>query len=489
MPTSEEPPPELPHAKEGVNAGVPLREARWTQAERPPRETAEENFARVQVRLEEIYQEKIRMEAAGEAPKPPIDPPTSEHRIDEIWASYEDRRIRQVATTSFQRYSMLSDELAASRLEVEQLSTQLAEERVENQAWRSRMEAKEAEWEKRLQDMAAIVERLSATKVVDWIEQSRYGIHGKEVLGLFDQGGTTKPSQQERMKKVFLDPAEVEARQKDEDGSFSFRAPTELASQLATPMTIETPAVEPTQRPQSPLVEGGLAEESPTMLLEVQEGTLTGAAASTEPEAMEEEASRLDELVAAMELDMPSEGPQRHKTPERAPKMGELRTQLGSWATGADTGEHISEQLQEVMSEPVAIMSPQRSDPHRDEGTMVVEGVREGRPQRLGTPAYQPEEGEMRAGPSTPMLEARPTESWSMPQSHEMSRKASETPSLPGSEKKKRRCQRRLDDQCFFCKHGVHRALECPKFLKDKAAGRVIESGERMYDRQGGVSS
>ncbi|GBG64845.1 hypothetical protein CBR_g48313 [Chara braunii] len=175
MPTSEEPPPELPHAEEGVNAGVPLREAHGTQVGRSPRETAEEKFARVQVRLEEIYEEKVRLEAAGEASKPPIDPLTSEQRIDETWASYEgkrdaarlrsqeagqederadetretgdlgfsatrmaiertDRRIREVAITSFQWYSMLSDELAASRMEVEQLSTHLAEERAENQA-------------------------------------------------------------------------------------------------------------------------------------------------------------------------------------------------------------------------------------------------------------------------------------------------------------------------------------------------------------------
>ncbi|GBG85921.1 hypothetical protein CBR_g40734 [Chara braunii] len=446
MPTSEEPPPELPHAEKGVNAGV-----RGTQAERPPKETVVEKFARVQVRLEEIYQEKIRMEAAGEAPKPPIDPPTSEQRIGEAWASYEGkrdatrsrsreagqederedetretgdlgfsatrterthRRIREVAITSFQLYSMLSDELAASRLEVEQLSTQLAGERAENPAWRSRMEAKEVEWETRLQDMAAIVERLSATKVVDWTEQSRYGIQGKEVQGLFGQGGAAEPSQQEGMEE-------------------------------ATPMAVEIPIEGPAQSSQPPLAEGGPTEESPTILLEVQEGTLTGAAASTEPEAMEEEASRLDELVAAMELDMPSEGPQRHKTPERVPEIGELRTQLGSWATGADSEEHISEQQQKVMSKPVATVTPQPSDPHRGEGTTVMERVREGRPQRFDTPAYRPEGGEMRAGPSTPMLEARPTESWSMPQSHEVSREASEMSSLPESQKKKMRCQRR----------------------------------------------
>ncbi|GBG85269.1 hypothetical protein CBR_g39837 [Chara braunii] len=285
---------------------------------KPSGETKEEKSTRVQVRLEKLYQEKIRMEAAEETLKLPIDPPTSEQRIREAWASYEgerdaarlrsrdvgqenarvdearetgdlglsaarmeieraDRRIGEVAISSFQRYSMLSDELAASRLEVGQLSTQLAEERAENQAWRSRMEVKEAEWEKRLQDMAAMVERLSATKVVDWMEQSRYGIQGKEVQGLFGREGTTEPHQQGGMGKVFLDPIEAAARREVEEGRFSFRTPTELA----TPMTIEIPEGEPAQRPQPPVEEGGPTEESPTILLEVQEGALTGAAASS----------------------------------------------------------------------------------------------------------------------------------------------------------------------------------------------------------------
>ncbi|GBG90042.1 hypothetical protein CBR_g50135 [Chara braunii] len=528
VPTSGEPPPGPPPAEERTSEEDPLREGHEARTGRPPGETKEEKRARVQVRLEELYQEKLRMEAAGEAPKPPIDPPTSEQKISAAWASYEserdaprlrsrevgqgsarldearetedmgfsaagmemertDRRIGEVAISSFQRYSMLSDELAASRLEVGQLSSQLAEERVENQAWRTRMEAKEAEWEKRLQDMAAIVERLSTTKVVDWTEQSRYGIQGKKVQGLFGQEGTTEMPQQEGMGKVFLDPAEVAARREAEERRFSFRTPTELASRRATPMTVEGPEDEPAQRPQPPVAEGGPTEEFPTILLEVQEGALTGGAASTETEVMGGEASRLDELVAAMELDMPSGGPQRQETPEPVPEIGELRTQLGYWATGADSGEHISEQQQEVMSEPATTVTPQPSDLHRDEEATAMGGVRKGRPLRLDTPAYRPEGGETLAGPSTQMMEAGPVESWSMPQSHEMSKETSETSPLPGSQKKKRRCRGRSDDQCFFCKDGVHRALECPKFLKDKAAGRVTESSGRMYDRQGRV--
>ncbi|GBG90054.1 hypothetical protein CBR_g50147 [Chara braunii] len=218
----------------GVDAGVPLRGAHETRVERPSKETAEEKRARVRVRLEEIYQEKVRMEAAGEVPRPPVTP----------------RRPS--------RGSM----------------------------------------------------RLGPV------------MRGKEVQGLFGQGGMAGPSQREGMKKVYLDPAEVEARRETRERDFSFKAPTELASQQVTSMAVETITEEPAQRPQPPLVEGEPVEESPRILLEVQGGTVTGAGTSTKPEATEEEASRLDELVAAMELDMPSGGPQRHETPERVQRSG-----------------------------------------------------------------------------------------------------------------------------------------------------------------------
>ncbi|GBG69262.1 hypothetical protein CBR_g3960 [Chara braunii] len=292
----------------------------------------------------ELYQEKVRMEAAGEAPKPPIDPPASEQRISEAWASYEGER-------------------DAARLRLREAGQENA--RVG--------EARETE---DLGFSAAIME----------IERTDRRI---------------ETPQQEGMRKVFLDPTEAAARREVEERRFNFRTPTKLASQQATAMTIEVPGGETAQRPQPPVAEGDPTEESPTILLEVQEGALTGAAASTEQEVMRGEASRLDELVAAMELDMPSGGPQRLDTPERVPEIGELRTQLGSWATGADSGEHISEQQQEVMSESATAVTPLPSDLHRDEGATAMGGVREGRPLRLDTPAYRPEGDEVLSGPST----------------------------------------------------------------------------------------
>ncbi|GBG72907.1 hypothetical protein CBR_g12627 [Chara braunii] len=170
-------------------------------------------------------------------------------------------------------------------------------------------------------------------------EQSRYGIQGERMQGLFGQGVTVEPPQQKEIKEVFLDPAEAETKRKAEGKSFSFKDPTELASQQATPMSIEAPAGEPTQRPQFPPAEEGFAEESPTILLEVRGGTLTGAVAPTEPETVEtveKEASRLDELVAAMEVDMPLERPQRLDTPEYRPENAGAQASEGTEAAESE---------------------------------------------------------------------------------------------------------------------------------------------------------
>ncbi|GBG65629.1 hypothetical protein CBR_g51512 [Chara braunii] len=309
-----------------MGAQAPTKEVRGVRMERVSEETEEAKSTRVQARLAEVYEQKERMEAAQIAPTPPVDPRTSEQRIDELWARYEsrreatrqrlqeagqaderadeaieigglgfsaarmaiervDRRIRQAATTSFYRYTLLSDELAIRKGEVEQLTAQLAEERVENKAWRARLEAKAAEWEKKLKEMSAAVERFSTTKVVDWTEQSRYGIQGEGMQGLFGQGEAAETSQQEKLKNVFLDPTEVEARREANKGSFEFKAPTELASRQEAPISAKSPVEVPTQEPQPAPVEEEAAEESLTILLEVQEKTLTGAVVPPQSEA------------------------------------------------------------------------------------------------------------------------------------------------------------------------------------------------------------
>ncbi|GBG75875.1 hypothetical protein CBR_g21118 [Chara braunii] len=199
--------------EEGLQAAI--GEVAEAGTGKEPDKAAQAKRARVRARLEEIHERRDRMEAAGIAPRPLVAPKTSEERIDELWARYEGRReaarqrareagqaiegadeaievgelgfaatrraiewvdkeIKQTSIEAFQRYSLLSDELALRKDEVEQLTAQLAEERAESRAKQARLEAKEAEWEAKLKEMAAAVERLTATKVIDWTEQSRF---------------------------------------------------------------------------------------------------------------------------------------------------------------------------------------------------------------------------------------------------------------------------------------------------------------------------
>ncbi|GBG71117.1 hypothetical protein CBR_g8415 [Chara braunii] len=494
-----------------------------------PDEAAQFKRAKVRARLAEIYERRDMMEAAGIASTPPVDPKTSEQRIDELWARYEgwreaarqraqetglategadeaieigelgfsaarkviewvDKEIKQTSITAFQRYSLLSDELALRKGEVEQLTAQLAEERLENKVWQARLEAKEAEWEAKLKEMAAAVERLAATKVIDWTEQNRYGIQGEGVQGLFGQEEEAEASRQEKLGKVFLDPAEAEARKEASKGSFEFKAPTELASQQEAPTSADTPIEALTQEPLPAPVEEGAAEESLLILLDVQEGTLTGAVEPPQLEAQGKEPSRLDELVAAMKLDMPPEEPQEQRTPEHEPEMGKLRAQLGSWATGTDSGGPTTDQRQqEATSQPTRVATPQTPRPRESEEAAMAEETREGRPLRLDTPEYQPE-GEMQRGESSAQgTEGGAEGPWRLPQSHEASKEKEEAPPSLGAQRKKNKFQRKSKAMCFYFLDGVHRALECPKFLKDKAEGRVNEQDGKMYDRQGRV--
>ncbi|GBG93438.1 hypothetical protein CBR_g70173 [Chara braunii] len=205
MPTTERPTidepvlegllPALPCTSERVGAEASTPEGQGPQGRGASRETREQKSARVRVRLDKIHRRQAEMEAAGIEPTSPVDPKTSKQRINKLWARYEsqrdaarqrsrgagqadveagelremgdlgfsatrkaiecvDRKICETAVTSFQWYSLLSGELRVRELEVEHLTTQLAEER-------ARSQAREVEWERRFGEMAAILDRLS----------------------------------------------------------------------------------------------------------------------------------------------------------------------------------------------------------------------------------------------------------------------------------------------------------------------------------------
>ncbi|GBG75062.1 hypothetical protein CBR_g19575 [Chara braunii] len=109
------------------------------------------------------------------------------------------------------------------------------------------------------------------------------------------------------------------------------------------------------------------------------------------------------------------------------------------------------------MQEEASLFSPEQriEEPFEREMGIEAEGVIEGRLQRLGTPEYGPEGIEERPGPSTQEVETR-EEPLDIPQSHELSREASEAPSLPGSQRGKKRSRKWFDTSCFFCTKEGH---------------------------------
>ncbi|GBG69238.1 hypothetical protein CBR_g3937 [Chara braunii] len=163
-PVPVELPPVVPCRSEGMGIEASTPECERPQVRGASRETREEKFARVGVRLDEIYARQAEMEAAGIEPTPSVEPKTSEQRIDELWVRYEsqrdatrqrsreagqaggetselrevgdvgfsgtrmaiervDRRVCETAVTSFQWYNLLSNELRVKELAVEHLTT------------------------------------------------------------------------------------------------------------------------------------------------------------------------------------------------------------------------------------------------------------------------------------------------------------------------------------------------------------------------------
>ncbi|GBG76119.1 hypothetical protein CBR_g21868 [Chara braunii] len=371
-----------------------------------------------------------------------------------------DGRIREVVVTSFRRNSQLSDELAARILGVEHLTTQLAEERATSQA-------REIEWERRFGELAAIVNRLSAAGVVEQTVRAGVDVQDRGTRVSPGQGATVEPPQQRRpTEEASRDPIGMEAIQRVEEETVGVGASIEVAMQPRVSPSHEACAEGLVQGPPYPLAEGGGAQESLMAMSDEKRGLC------------------LHELAAAMGIGTPQERPQRLDTPEYAPRLGELRAELESWATRIDSGGHSSEQQQqEVMSGPAAAVVPQPPGSCRDEVMAVVERPCEGGPQRLDTPEYRPQSIVARGAEA---VEPRSQGHMGLPLCHEVTTETMGTPSASSSRGRKKKTARWFDTSLFWCKEG-HRALDCPELLEDKAEGRVAEVNGRFYDRQGRI--
>ncbi|GBG66712.1 hypothetical protein CBR_g68696 [Chara braunii] len=309
-PVIEEPfPAELPLAvpctNEGMGAEASNPEGQGPRVRRTLRETREEKSARVWVRLDEIHARQAEMEAAGIEPTPPVEPETSEQRIDELWARYESQR-----------------------------------------------------------DAAR--------------QRSRE-------TGQADEG----------------------AGELREMGDLGFSA---------TRQAIE----------------------------------------------------RIDRRICET-----AEGPQRLSAPEHAPRLGELKVELGSWATEMDSGgpDSRQQQQQEVMSEPSAMVGSQPSGSCGDEAVVVIERAHKEGPRELDTPGCRPVSTTVRGGEGAEAIEPEPQGHMGLPSCHEVTTETIGTPSASRSHGRKKKTARWHDISCFWCKEEGHRAVDCPELLEDKAGG------------------
>ncbi|GBG76246.1 hypothetical protein CBR_g21994 [Chara braunii] len=351
-----------------------------------------------------------------------------------------DRRIGGAVKTSFDHYSLLSDDARVRQMEVEQLTAQLAEER-------ARSQAREVEWERRFGELTAVVSRLSEALVASRAIRPDMDVRDHGTQTSPHQGTATEPLQQGAVE-------------------------TGMSVEEMTQPRASTPHGAPEEGPgQGPLHLS--AEER-------------GAKESLMTMSTERRGSRLHELAATMGIATPQEGPQRLDTLGHVPSLGGLRAELGSWATESGTGERSSEhQQQEATSEPATMMGAQLSRPYGGETVVETGRLYEGRPQRLDTPEYrlgsQAIQGREGAEATEPGLQGR----MGLPSCHEMTTEAAGVPSTSSSKGKKKKTARWFDGSCLWCKKYGHRASDCPGLFDDKASGFVAEIDGKFYDRQG----
>ncbi|GBG74000.1 hypothetical protein CBR_g17710 [Chara braunii] len=245
-PVPAELPPVVPCASEEMGAEASTPKGQGPQVRRAQRETREEKSARVRVRLDEIHARQAEMEAAGIETTPLVEPKASEQRIDELWARYESQRdaARQRSreagqadeeTGELREMGDLSNELRVKELEVEHLTTQLAEKK-------ARSQAREVEWERRFGEMADTVDRLSADWEASQVERAGADGQGRGMQASPSQGLAVEvPRQVEPMEEVPLDAVEEEGGAQESLMAMSTERRGSRLHELVAPMGIGTP--------------------------------------------------------------------------------------------------------------------------------------------------------------------------------------------------------------------------------------------------------
>ncbi|GBG79197.1 hypothetical protein CBR_g28913 [Chara braunii] len=289
-PVPREPPREPRQAEGKMGAEIPDRADHRTRGRAPAGETAEERRAKAGKRVEEIWEERQRLEAAGALPYQPPDTPPKPCGVKEMWdeffgqhgegletperagfgtsrsaIEYLDRKIRFLAKTSFDKYLML--EVEAELRELRALTTSQA--------------ATIQEMGQHLRDMAARRDRETPTGVMDWTESRRYDIQGGAAQGLSGQPSMGWTSQEPSTGKVILEPEEAKAKREAEKEAFELRAPTELATQpeISSEPVSEFTAPQAEDRPRTTVSQPALGSDEGSMdaLLDVIDTMQEGA--------------------------------------------------------------------------------------------------------------------------------------------------------------------------------------------------------------------
>ncbi|GBG75390.1 hypothetical protein CBR_g20019 [Chara braunii] len=414
-PDLEEPAPAEPRQEscqpeKEMKAEIPKRVDLRTRERVPAGETVEEKRARRTRRIDEIWQERQRLEAAGELPErqqesqrseaagaltgQPPSAPAKAPEISEMWRDFWeqrgeelpspvrtgfgvakkaeerlDRKIKFLAKTTFDRHLLLEGDLAGKKMKEASHGVRLEAMEMEIQELRALVASH-----------AAIIESLrqQTQRKVDRPESSRQGEQRQPGQGLPGQPSATEPRQKPPMGRVILESEEARAQRQAEREAFEFRAPTELATlPVAAADPVVPLAVEEGLPPSSSEPAQGSVEESMSVLLEAvhtmqeevslfspeqriketleremgirEEGAIKGRLQRIgTPEYEPEEIEEQPTAVPEATLER---RPQRLDTPEYVPATEDLRGRLGSWATGFGSGGpvHGTEQ-QEVAS-------------------------------------------------------------------------------------------------------------------------------------------
>ncbi|GBG61845.1 hypothetical protein CBR_g23800 [Chara braunii] len=305
-PDLEEPAPAEPRQEscqpeKEMEAEIPKRVDLRTRERVSAGETAEEKRARRTRRIDEIWQERQRLEAAGELPEQqqerqrseaagalPGQPPSAPAKapeIHEMWRDFWeqrgeefpspvragfgvarkakerlDRKIKFLAKTTFDRHLLLEGDLAGKKMKEASRGVRL-----------EAMEMKIQELRALVASQAAIIESLrqQTQGKVDRPERSRQGEQRQPGQGLPGQPSATEFRQEPPMGRVILESEEARAQRQAEREAFEFRAPTELATlPVAAAGPVVPLAVEEGLPPSSSEPAQGSVEESMGVLLE-----------------------------------------------------------------------------------------------------------------------------------------------------------------------------------------------------------------------------